>query len=135
MTSANVTYYGVYKDGKLIEEISQHAYCKDRVKEKLAQYTPPEDYTLIARWPDENEVDHFTREISLADYVNKTKTLRWKGDEDFIFTVYRTSNIKKREEVDFSSLAEFLSWCEEQEPDDIIVHSGNELEIYDDSRE
>jgi len=79
MTSANVTYYGVYKDGKLIKEHSQHALCKPKIREHLQSYPNPEELTLILRWPDENEEDHFSKSMSLADYLNGVK-VQWEED-------------------------------------------------------
>jgi len=84
-TSANMTYYGVYRDGKLVKEHSQHAYCKPRVRAELAKYMPPEGclavdtgtITMIARWPDEEEEDHFSVPMPLADYL-AGKKLVWE---------------------------------------------------------
>ena len=83
-TSANVTYYGVYRDGKLIKEHSQSHYCKPRVRAELEKYMPwgclavdTGNLTLIARWPDEEEEDHFSKPIRLADYL-AGKKLEWE---------------------------------------------------------
>jgi len=79
-TSANVTYYEVYKDGALVKEHSQHAYCKSRIREQLLAYVPAEAYTLILRWPDEEEEDHFSKEMLLSDYLNGVK-VEWEDDD------------------------------------------------------
>ena len=76
-TSANVTYYQIYKDGKFVKEHRQNHYCKFRIKEELAQYQPSKDYTLICRWPDEDEVDRYTAGMPLNEYINGKK-LKWK---------------------------------------------------------
>jgi len=70
-TSANVTYYGVYKDGKKVGEHSQHHYCKPRNwKEEMAAYMPPAAFTVIGRWPDENEADHFSDPMPLPEFLS-----------------------------------------------------------------
>lgn len=79
-TSANVTYYGLYLAGTLIREYSQHAYCKARDwKKDLAEYVPPEHYTVIARHPDEDEVDHYSQPMSLVDFLSGTRFV-WEGE-------------------------------------------------------
>lgn len=70
MTSVNVTYYQVYKAGKFVKEHRQHHYCTPTIRTKLAEHQPPEDFMLVLRYPDEEEVDHFSEQISLADYLN-----------------------------------------------------------------
>lgn len=77
-TSANVTYYNVYKNGKFVAEHRQNHYCKQRIKEQLKQHLPVENFTLIARWPDEDEVDHFSESMPLKDYLDGKK-LKWKN--------------------------------------------------------
>jgi len=77
VTSANVTYYNVYKDGKLVKTYSQNCLCKQTVREKLAQHTPAQEYGLIAVWPDEDEVDHYSREMNLNDYLMGEK-IEWE---------------------------------------------------------
>ena len=69
MTSANVTYYQVYKDGKLVKEHSQSHYCTWTIRERLKIHQPPQDYILITNTPDEDEEDHFTEQMSLADFL------------------------------------------------------------------
>jgi len=82
MTSANVTYYEVYKDGKFIDSVSQHCYCKCTYKEELTELFPsPKDYTLIVRWPDEKEDDYYSKEINLEDFLNG-KEVEWPEDEE-----------------------------------------------------
>ena len=82
-TSANVTYYGVYRDGKLVKEHSQNCMCKPRVRDELARYMPEGclavdagRLTVVARWPDEEEEDHFSRPMPLADFL-AGKKLEW----------------------------------------------------------
>lgn len=79
MTSANVTYYQVYKDKKYIAEISQHHMCKLTYKEELKKFVPAKDYTVIARWPDEEEEDQYSNEINLEDFLNG-KQIEWPND-------------------------------------------------------
>lgn len=57
MTSANVTYYYVYRGKELILKTSQHCLCKDNVRWRLREIEKPEECKLICIWPDENEVD------------------------------------------------------------------------------
>jgi hypothetical protein len=69
-TSANVTYYDVFKDGKWVKEFSQHHYCKSiNLKEKLAEFQPPEVYTIQRRYPDEDEVDHLSNPLNLKLFL------------------------------------------------------------------
>lgn len=78
MTSANVTYYEVYKDGKYIDSVSQHCYCKCTYKEELSElFKPAKDYTLIVRWPDEEENDQYSKEMNLEDFMNGKK-VEWE---------------------------------------------------------
>ena len=82
-TSANITYYIVKdKNGRIVGEYRQNCLCKDVKTEKLKLHVPYEDFTIILRWPDENEVDHFTEEISLKDYLNgaKVNKVKWKKE-------------------------------------------------------
>jgi len=74
-TSANVTYYTVFKDDKQIAEYRQNCQCKDTKTEKLKSHVPAEDFTLIICWPDENNILHFSQEISLANYLNGIKPM------------------------------------------------------------
>lgn len=81
-TSANVTYYQVYKGDRLVGEHSQHALCKYVVREKLAKYQPASDYMLRLRHPDEDEVDQYTQFVSLATYLTsdpKNFRFQWIG--------------------------------------------------------
>jgi hypothetical protein len=73
MTSANVTYYQVFKDGEKVAEYRQNCLCKDSKTEGLKSHVPAEDFTLVLCWPDEYEVPHYTQEMSLADYWNGVK--------------------------------------------------------------
>ena len=70
MTSANVTYYEIYKDGKYITRHSQNCMCKFTIDKRLAKYKPAEDYVVKLVWPDENEADHCSKKMSLLDYLN-----------------------------------------------------------------
>jgi hypothetical protein len=83
-TSANVTKYFVCnKLGGLVGEHSQHAYCKNTIKEKLNQYQPAEDYTIKANHPDENECDNWSRQVNLKEYLEgKFKHTFWMSDEE-----------------------------------------------------
>ena len=47
--------------------------CKDTKTAKLKSHIPHEDFTLVIRWPDEDEVDNYTVEMSLKDYLNGMK--------------------------------------------------------------
>jgi hypothetical protein len=77
-TSANVTYYTVkYKDGTPVGEYWQNRMCKDTVSKQLKSHIPAEDYMLSLRWPDEDEAPHYTKPMSLADYLNGIK-VEWK---------------------------------------------------------
>ena len=78
-TSANVIYYEIYnKDGKLVKTHRQNFLCKSR-RHELLEYTPAEDYKIIVRWPDEDEVEHYSKEMSLVDYLNGVKC-NWSTD-------------------------------------------------------
>ena len=69
-TSANVTYYEVYKDDKLVGKHSQHCMCKSTIKAELSKYTPSCDYEVRAIWPDENEAPYYTKRMRLSDYLD-----------------------------------------------------------------
>ena len=78
-TSANVTYYTVKDlDGKVVGQYSQNCMCKDHLREKLSAHTPPEAFTISARWPDEDEADHYSNEISLKDFIDRKKHLKFR---------------------------------------------------------
>jgi len=79
MTSDNVTYYGVYKNGILVKEHRQNLLCKFTVKEKLKTYSNPEELILILRHPDENEVDQFSQPIFLKKYLDGAK-ISWESN-------------------------------------------------------
>ena len=69
-TSANVTYFGVYRDGRMVGEHRHNALCKPKDwKMEMAAYVPAEEFTVIARWPDEDEADHFSDPMPLADFL------------------------------------------------------------------
>lgn len=72
-TSANTIYYQVYRKGSFIDEHRQNRLCKSTIKQELAQYQPPEDYSVILRFPDEDEADHLSYEMSLKDYLSGVK--------------------------------------------------------------
>jgi len=81
-TSADVTYYRVYKDNKLVKEHSQHCLCKNTIKDHLLTYTPPEDYTLQLLFVDEYEADHYSKKVCLKDYLDgKYKHTLWREDD------------------------------------------------------
>lgn len=82
-TSANVTYYQVFKNGVFVEEHSQHALCKSKIHEKLAKYSPVEDYTVVIRWPDENEVDHLQDPIPLSKFLRGERS-GWESAEESV---------------------------------------------------
>jgi len=79
MTSANVTYYIVKKDGKKVAKYSQNSMCKDTKTEALKSHIPAEDFTLTLLWPDEYEAPHYTKEMSLADYLLGVKPM-WQNE-------------------------------------------------------
>ena len=76
-TSANVTYYQIYRKGKYVDEHRQNCMCKSTIRKELGQYQPSKDYSIILRWPDENEADHFTYEMPLEDFLGGIK-VTWK---------------------------------------------------------
>lgn len=79
-TSANVTYYQVSDiKGNRIREHRQNCLCKNSVRGELATYQPPEDYTIVLRWPDEDEANHYTEGMSLKDYLDGKKVV-WRDD-------------------------------------------------------
>lgn len=81
MTSANVTYYSVYKGDELIKEHRQNCMCKLTIRDRLERdHFPTSDFTIVARWPDENEVDHFTEPMKLTDYL-AGKKLVWVEED------------------------------------------------------
>ena len=79
-TSANVTYYSIYKDGNLIKEHRQNCLCKNYIDAELKNYPNPAELILVLRWPDEDEVNHFTVPMSLKDYLDN-KSVEWKRIE------------------------------------------------------
>lgn len=72
-TSANVTYYEIFKDGNFVDSHSQNCMCKNAIKEKLSKYIPALDYKIRLRWLDENEANHYTNKIRLSDYFSGKK--------------------------------------------------------------
>jgi dCMP deaminase len=68
-TSANVTYYRVYRKGVFVKEHRQNALCKSKIHEELSQYSPVEDFTVVVRWPDEDEADHLGEPIPLSKFL------------------------------------------------------------------
>jgi hypothetical protein len=68
-TSANVYRYHIYKDGVLIKTHSQNILCKSR-RDELLVYQPPKDYKVTVTWDDEDEVEHFSDRMSLADFLD-----------------------------------------------------------------
>ncbi|MEN6379239.1 MAG: hypothetical protein ABFD15_06645 [Methanofastidiosum sp.] len=93
-TSANSVYYRVYRKGIFIEEHRQNRLCKSTIKQELAQYQPPEDYSIILRCPDEDEKDYFSQEMLLKDYLNGVK-VPWKGKTSET-KIRNTMNAKKQ---------------------------------------
>ena len=80
-TSANVTHYIVKdKEGNQIAKYRQNCLCKDTVTEKLKSHIPAEDFTITLLWPDEYEAPHYSKEMSLADYLNGVKP-EWEDNE------------------------------------------------------
>ena len=72
MTSANITIHTVTnrKTGTT-KEHSQHCMCKDKTKEFLAQFTPPEDFHVEVNHPDEEEAPSITFEGNLKAYLSR----------------------------------------------------------------
>ena len=68
-TSANVTYYRVYKNGVFVKEHRQNALCKSKIHEELSQYSPVEDFTVVVRWPDEDEANHLDDKMPLSKFL------------------------------------------------------------------
>jgi hypothetical protein len=68
-TSANKYYYHIYKDGVFIKTHSQNILCKSR-RHELLVYQPPEDYKVMVTWDDEDEVEHWSDRMSLADFLD-----------------------------------------------------------------
>lgn len=79
MTSANVKFYEVYKDGKLVAEHRQNCLCKMTIVATLQQYTPASEYKLRLRWPDEEEANHYSQKMRLDRYLAKTVHPIWDG--------------------------------------------------------
>lgn len=81
-TSANVTHYVVTdKEGKVVLKDSRHAYCKDHLTDKLKALPNPEQLTIQATWPDEDEVDRESNPIRLDHYL-KGERLHFPQPED-----------------------------------------------------
>ena len=68
MTSANVTYYRVYRNGVEILKDHQHHLCKNWINEKLYAIDKPEECTLVTIWLDEYECPH-EKEYNLGEYL------------------------------------------------------------------
>ena len=92
-TSANVTFYTIKdKQGDMVKEYRQNCMCKDTdLKAGLKSHVPHEDFSITLCWPDYDEVDQWTKEMSLSDYLQGIKPI-WvdeNGDpkisyEDFV---------------------------------------------------
>ena len=79
-TSANVIFYDVYnKRHQYLKTHRQNMLCKDHVTEELEHYQPPEEFTVVGRWPDEDEKDHFSEPKNLALFL-ADKKLEWKDE-------------------------------------------------------
>lgn len=76
MTSANVTYYYVYRGNELVLKTSQHCLCKDNVRWRLREIEKPEECKLKCIWPDENEVDQTVFDGPLTD-----KLAQWDAED------------------------------------------------------
>jgi len=73
MTSANVVYYKVYRDGTLILDDHQHLLCKNTIDEKLYSIDNPDECTLVTIWPDEYECPHEGENNLAAFLAEKTR--------------------------------------------------------------
>jgi hypothetical protein len=71
MTSANVTYYHIYRNGKLVLNESQHHYCKNTIDEILFGIVNPEECVLEVIWLDEDEVDQTQYHGSLKKFLDR----------------------------------------------------------------
>ena len=71
MTSANVSEYLIRnKEGVIVETHSQHAYCKTHWGD-LLKFTPPEDFTIMRTWLDEEEEYFQDEPINLKKFIER----------------------------------------------------------------
>jgi len=100
MTSANVTYFNVYdQQGKTVLQTSQHAYCKNTVRQQFQALANPEQLTITATWPDEEEVRHDSEPLNLAAYL--------KG-EQFVYPTLMDSHALYEENKELKAQVELL---------------------------
>jgi len=89
MTSANVTYYKVYRGDEKILEDRQNHLCKNWVDEKLYAIEKPDECRLVTIWPDEYECPH-ENEYNLGEYLaEKTKRDQEQKDSCRFFCFMR----------------------------------------------
>lgn len=73
MTSANVIYYKVFKNGDLIGEHRQNMLCRDS-SERLLMYYPQDEFQIRADWVDEEEVAHKEKPMPLDQwFLNRSR--------------------------------------------------------------
>jgi len=79
MTSANVTEYRIESlhTGKVVGNLSQHAYCKTHWG-GLLKYLPPKDFTITAHGLDEEEEEWEHDPVNLATFIEH---LRQNGEK------------------------------------------------------
>ena len=72
MTSANVTYYRIERDGKIVGSHRQHHYCKTKW-EDLLKFKPIEDHTITPYGEDEYEVPWEDKTEGLKQFLEKRR--------------------------------------------------------------
>lgn len=80
MTSANVTKYNIYKNGRKVGQHYQSHLCKTHW-EDLEKFSPPEDFEIMAYGYDEEEEYWEDKKINLKKFLNKISEAKRKSDE------------------------------------------------------
>ena len=82
-TSANVTYYEIRDiQGRFVEDNSQHAYCKNTIKDWLEKFQPAEKFVLQMNHPDEDEGNNYSKSVNLKDYLDgKYRHTMWREED------------------------------------------------------
>ena len=75
MTSANTTEYLVFdKEGRQVGVHHQNWLCKTKW-ENLLKFNPPQEFTILDTWLDEEEEYFEGKKENLADFLRKRKVI------------------------------------------------------------
>ena len=77
MTSANVTEFRIFRNGKQVGSHSQHCMCKTHWEELLV-FQPLGEHTILPWGLDEEEEIWEGEEISLLTFLSKIKSMKDK---------------------------------------------------------